>query len=127
MSEENVEVVRRAYEHLSKTGKALPELLDPQVEFSLAWNEGRGREAFQKAIDEWTETFENWSIEAKEIVAAGPNQVIATVRDLGKPRGSPAPIDNEFFHLWALEDGRAASFRTFTEKQQAVEAAGLSD
>jgi hypothetical protein len=36
MSQENVEIVRRHYEHLSQTGELLPELVHPEFEFSFA-------------------------------------------------------------------------------------------
>jgi ketosteroid isomerase-like protein len=127
MSEENVEIVRRAYEHLSATHLPLPEVMDAEIEFSLAWMEGRGVDAFRDAITEWVGTFDEWTIEATNLTAAGPNQVIAIVRDKGRPKDSGAAIDNEFAHLWTLRDGRAIRFEAFTERAQALEAAGLSE
>ena len=47
---------------------------------------------------------------------AGPNQVVAIVRDRARPKGSTASIDNEFAHLWTLLDGRVVRFQPFTAR-----------
>jgi hypothetical protein len=71
MSRENVEIVRRGYEHLSKTGEPLLEVIDEEVEFAFAWMEGRGVDALRRATAEWTGKFDNWQIEAREFIEVG--------------------------------------------------------
>jgi ketosteroid isomerase-like protein len=126
MSEENVEIVRRNYEQLSRTGKPDLDSTDAAVEFDFAWMEGRGADAWIRAIDEWRETFDAWDIEPREFSEGGPDQVVAIVRDRARPKGSATSIDNEFAHLWTLLDGRVVRFQAFTTKAEALEAAGLS-
>ena len=127
MSQENVEIVRQNYERLSKTGTPIFDSLDSEVEFDFAWMEGRGADAWVRAIAQWKDTFDAWEIEPRELIKAGPNQVVAIVRDRARPKGSTASIDNEFAHLWTLLDGRVVRFQAFTEKAEALEAAGLSE
>jgi ketosteroid isomerase-like protein len=124
MSQRNEEIVRRHYAHLSETGGLLAELLHPEFEFSFAWMEGRGIDAASRATAEWIDTFEHWDIAAVEIIELGPKQLVAIVHDRGRPKGSAAEIQNEFAHLWTFRDGLAIRFEAFTEKADALEAAG---
>jgi ketosteroid isomerase-like protein len=127
MSRENVETVRRGYEHLSRTRQPLGDMLHPEVDFSFAWMDGRGVDEFRRATSEWTGTFEEWEIEAREVIEVNPNQVMAIVSDRGRPPGSEAEVHNEFAHLWTFRDGLAVRFEAFTDKAQALEAAGLEE
>jgi ketosteroid isomerase-like protein len=127
MSQGNVQVVRRSYEHLSRTRELPRELIHPEFEFSFAWMDGRGVDAARRATSEWIGTFEEWEIEAREVVEVGPNQVIAIVRDRGRPKGSEAVIHNEFAHLWTFRDGLAIRFEAFTDRADALEAAGPAE
>ena len=123
MAGNDAETVRRAYEHLDEAGAVSPLLVDSEVEFSFAWMDGRGIEAWNRAIDQWSDTFEEWRMEPKEFIDAGPGQVVAIVRDRARLKGSQAEIDNEFAHLWTLRGGRVIRFEAFTEREGALEAA----
>jgi len=127
VSQENVEVVRRNYDHLSKAGEPLADVCDEEIEFSFAWMEGRGLDGLQQATAEWTSTFEEWHIEVRELIEVGTDQVIAIVRDRARAKGANAEIDNEFAHLWTLRDGLIIRFEAFTERAEALEAAGPSE
>jgi ketosteroid isomerase-like protein len=127
MSQESMEIVRRHYEHLSGAGELLPDLLHPEFEFSFAWMDGRGLDAAKRATSEWIGTFEDWEIGAQEVIEVAPDKLVAIVRDRGRPKGSDIEIQNEFAHLWTFRDGLVVRFEAFTEKAQALEAAGLRE
>jgi ketosteroid isomerase-like protein len=127
MAQENLEIVRQNYEQLSATGTPLFDSLDSEVEFEFAWMEGCGADAWVRAIALWKDTFDSWEIELRELVEAGPDQVVAIVRDRARPKGSTARIDNEFAHLWTLLDGRVVRFEAFLTKADALKAAGESE
>ena len=127
MSEENVEIVRQNYEQLNETGTPALDSLDSEVEFDFAWMEGTGADAWVRAIAEWKDTFDAWEIEPRELIEAGPEQVVAIVRDRARPKGLTDSVDNEFAHLWTLLDGRVVRFQAFVTKADALEAAGLSE
>jgi hypothetical protein len=86
MSQENVEIVRQNYEQLNETGTPALDSLDSEVEFDFAWMEGTGADAWVRAIAEWKDTFDAWEIEPRELIEAGPEQVVAIVRDRGLGR-----------------------------------------
>ena len=123
MSQENVEVVRRNYDHLSKTREPLADVCDEEIEFSFAWMEGRGFDGLQQATAQWTSTFEEWHIEVRELIEVGTDQVIAIVRDRARAKGANAEIDNEFAHLWTLRDGKVLRIQWFHDVSQAERAA----
>ena len=72
MSPENVEIVRQNYERLSKTGTPNSDSLDSEVEFDFAWMEGRGADAWVRAIAQWKDTFDAWEIESREFIEGRP-------------------------------------------------------
>jgi ketosteroid isomerase-like protein len=121
------QIVRQNYEQLSQTGTPIFDSLDSEVEFDFAWMEGRGSDAWVRAIAQWRDTFDAWEIEPREFIEAGPNQVVAIVHDRARPKGSTTSIDNEFAHLWTLLDGCVFRFQAFTTKADALEAAGLQE
>jgi len=63
-------------------------------------------------------TFEEWHIEARELIDVGPDQAIAIVRDRARAKGSKAEIDNEFAHLWTLRDGLIIRFDAFRSERK---------
>jgi ketosteroid isomerase-like protein len=127
VSQENVEIVRRFYEHIGREGELMVGLLDEDVEFDFAWMHGRGADAWRRAIAEWAGTFEEWRIEAREVIDVGPSQLIAIVRDRARAKGSGAEIDNEFAHLWTIREGLVIRFEAFTTKADALQAAELEE
>ena len=133
MSQENVELVRRIYNEVSAgQWKAQPELFDPDYEVDLT-DAGpdlgviRGVEATETALRGYTETFENFRIELLEVIHADDDYVITAIRDGGKLRGSDSEVWNRFFHVWTFRDGRIRRRTSHRDKEQALEAAGLSE
>jgi ketosteroid isomerase-like protein len=133
MSQENLEVVRRIYNEVSAgQWKAQPELFDPEYEVDLT-DAGpdlgviRGVEATETALRGYMETFENFRIELLEVIHADDDYVITAVRDGGRLRGSDSEVWNRFFHVWTFRDGRIRHRTSHRDKEQALEAAGLSE
>ena len=67
--------------------------------------EGTGADAWVRAIG-MKDTFDAWEIEPRELIEAGPEQVVAIVRDRARPKGLTDSIDNEFAHLDAARRPR---------------------
>jgi ketosteroid isomerase-like protein len=128
MSQDRIDLLRDFYTRLEGGVVVFDEVdfLDPKIDFEFAWMSGRGPDAFRKAVSDWGGTFEEWDIEAREFIDdAGPDQVIAIVRDRGRLKGAEGEIHNEFVHLWTFRDDVAVRFEGFTNKADALEAAGL--
>ena len=113
MSEENVEIVRSGYEHLSRTGELPWELIDEEIAVhdppigpdSRVW---RGHEGLRAAFANVEESFDDYSFEAEEFHDAG-NEVVVFVRLHGRgvgcrqdaPRGRPLQARHSRVHMSA--------------------------
>jgi ketosteroid isomerase-like protein len=131
MSQENVEVIRRAYESVTATGDVPDELIlsdvtvdgtgaTPDIGSSLSFEPAR------EALRSYMQTFEGFRVELVEVIHADENCVVTVVRDGGRMKGSEAEIWNRYFHVFRFRDHRIASWAAYTEREQALEAAGLS-
>jgi ketosteroid isomerase-like protein len=132
MSQENVEIVRRAYEEVNANLDVPDALFDPDYEFDareVAPNIGivRGIEAAGEALREYWETFEDFNIELKEVLHADEEHVVTAVQDGGRVKGSDAEIWNRLFHAWTFRDGKVVRISSHTDRDRAFEAAGLAE
>jgi ketosteroid isomerase-like protein len=139
MSEENMEVVQRAYEIFNRwgvhpeeqTNPEMPPLLHPEIEFHThptAPEAGvyRGRDAVIEYHENVFRQFESVRIEVEEAFPAGDCVVLLT-RQHTIPRGSGAEITQNVVDLWMIRDGLLAKRVPFASRAEAVEAAGLSE
>jgi len=128
MSQENVEIVRRAYEALAdRDWDALFRYAHP--EFALVTQlQGsyRGREDARRFIEDQIGAFQTWTAEPEEYFE-GSDRVVAFVRSRAQPRGSSAEIEIKVAAVWTFRDGKVLTIETFPKRQQALEAAGLSE
>jgi uncharacterized protein len=132
VSQENVETVRRLYRAVNSVGlQAVVEFAHPDMEAVLPpyWPDAstvRGVGLIQEVARQWVETFESFEVDPERFLDAGPDRVIAYVRDRGRIKGSDAEIDTRFVHLWTLKEGKIVRWEVFADEGQALEAAGLS-
>jgi ketosteroid isomerase-like protein len=133
MSQANVETVQRVYEGVTARLEIPQELFDPDLELDQmdvavdAVEVGRGPEAAQESLREYWETFEDFHVEIEEVIHADEGQVVTAVRDGGQIRGTDAEVWNRFFHVWTFGDGKIVRLSIHTDKDRALEAAGLSE
>jgi ketosteroid isomerase-like protein len=133
MSQENVEIVRQVYESVTARLEIPQELFDPDSELDQvdvapdAVEVERGLEAAQESMREYWEMFEDFHIEIEEVIHADEGQVVTAVRDGGLMRGSDAEVWNRFFHVWTFGDGKIVRLSIHTDKNRALEAAGLRE
>ena len=133
MSQENVEIVRRAWEaFIRHDNEAALALYDPEVEIDVR-NEARvgagvyyGVEGVQRWFRDLLSAFGDVGSEVEEWIDAD-DQVIAVVRSYGRGRRSGVPVDMLEAHLWTVRDGKLVRLRTFATKEAALEASGLSE
>ena len=139
MSEENVEIVRRAFEEF-KAGLARG---DPGAPFDLGLNAPdaewvlppgtpgmrevyRGREGFLEFIRTWTEDFD-WAIDLERVIDAGEHRVVALFHQRGTGKASGVPVEWHMGLVYELRDGRIQRMTNFLDPAKALEAAGLSE
>jgi ketosteroid isomerase-like protein len=83
--------------------------------------------ASQQALASDFETFENFHVEAEEVLYADDERVVTAVRDGGRMKASDAEGWNRFFHAWTLRNGKVVRLSSHTESARALEAAGLRE
>jgi ketosteroid isomerase-like protein len=132
MSHENEAVVRRIYTEVNAHGRPPALFFDPEYAVDLthaAPDLGiiHGVEASEAALAGYRETFDSFRIEVTEVIHADEKHVVTAVRDGGRLKGSDAEVWNRFFHVWTFRDGRIIGRSSHGERDQALEAAGLSE
>jgi ketosteroid isomerase-like protein len=125
MSREDVEVVRRLFAALdSQDWEGALGAFDPEVQWSPTEGTFRGLEGVVSSLAEWLEPWEEHHIEAEEFTAAG-DQVLAVIHLTGRVAGSGMEIDQRFFQVYAVRDGRIVRMLEFVTRAEALQAAGI--
>jgi ketosteroid isomerase-like protein len=134
MSEENVEVVRQAWEAFwaRKDNETALALYDPEVQIDLTAVPHIGQsevyfglEGVQEWIRDLLASFGGMKSEVEEWIDAG-ERVIAIIHIYGRGKRSGVPVDNLEAHLWTVRDGLLLRLQIFASRAEALEAAGLS-
>ena len=132
MSQENAEIVRRAYKAFSRGDReGMVADLAPTFEYAPTglipgFNRGvyKGPEGWLEFAGWMRSEFEDSCLEIHELIEAGNRVVVgATLRGRGKQSGIEASW--ELWHLWIMRGGRVVRGQGFTSRKQALEAAGL--
>jgi ketosteroid isomerase-like protein len=131
MSQENVEIVRRAY-HAYNAGDltALRDLYDPDVVMHHVegWPEpgpSVGRDAVLRETEQLREAWKGDTLEPVTDFIAAPDRVV--VRDLWHGTGRGPDADMEFTRVFTLREKKIVSIEVFWDHAEALEAAGLSE
>jgi uncharacterized protein len=134
MSRENVEMARRGYEAFNR-GDIDGAVADfaPDFEYVVAGElpgfggVARGPEGFTRFMETfWREFGDSPQIEVHELIDAG-DQVFASTTLRGRGKQSGAETSMDIWVIWTARDGMVVSAREFTSRDEALEAAGLSD
>jgi ketosteroid isomerase-like protein len=86
-----------------------------------------GKDALRAHFEDWLDTFGDLSSDPLEFIDAGGDQVVAVLRFGGRAKQSGVETDLTFAVLYTLRDGKIARGREYWTKEQALEAAGLSE
>jgi ketosteroid isomerase-like protein len=131
MSQTNAELVRAAYQALSRQDPdRLMELLDEDVEFrnpdyAIEPGTRHGRAAFMHALERGWEAIQEVRYEIDEIVDEG-DVIVVTGTARGRGVRGGVPVETAFGHVLELRDGRATSVAWFQDPAEAFAAAGIS-
>lgn len=122
--------MRALYDHFNEAGEPPWELFHPDAVLDASTIPGlgivSGRDQALAAIREYAGAFEQWRVEPEEVLDAG-DFVFAAVRDGGRIKGTQDEIFNRFFHAWQFREGKVIAWKTFQDRDQALEAAGLRE
>jgi uncharacterized protein len=132
MSQENVELVRGLFEAFSRRDwGALIGFFDPDVEWVttgqfVGGQIYRGHEGVREFLDVLTGEFDGFQAEPGNFATAS-DVVVADTRVSGIGKQSRVPVELPFTVVISLRSGKIIRVRNFLRRQEALEAAGLSD
>jgi ketosteroid isomerase-like protein len=130
MSRENVELVRVIFERWKRGEYSATDWADPNIEFVMATPGGgswRGVEAMQSSWRDFLHAWQDFRGLAERIIDVGDHVLVYTEFG-GSGRGSGVPIRGmRGAALFTVEDGRVVKLALFTDRDEALEAAGLSE
>jgi ketosteroid isomerase-like protein len=132
MSQENVETVRRGYEHWLRTGELLLEDADSDFVWDMStfdgWPERQtypGIEGARQFLADWAEAWETWEVEVRDHIDAG-EQVVTIVRQHGHAKATGVFVEMDFGQVWTFQNGLRTRMQMYASPEEALEAAGLS-
>jgi ketosteroid isomerase-like protein len=129
MSQENVDLVRRALEGFV-AGEILWDTLDEQVEVHdhdiLDAGEYRGHSGFARWLEDWQAGFPVVSLKLEEFIDAGDG-VVAIFLLKARPRGSSVDVERRDGIVYRCRAGRIVRFDYYNSRAQALQAAGLEE
>jgi ketosteroid isomerase-like protein len=129
MSRENVERVRHGIESVENFWA----MLDPEVIWDLRERPVTdldavyiGRDAVIEASRHYWGTWDEYQLDAEEIIDGGAKVVIA-VWERMRGRSSGVPLEAHWAQVWTFDEGRIVRWELFPDRASALEAAGLSN
>jgi ketosteroid isomerase-like protein len=134
MSQENVEIVREAIEAFNRGDfEAALKRMHRDIEWQTldAFPDAetyRGREEVREFWQTWRDTFRGFRLHLEECVPVGEHYVLATFRVSGEGAGSGVGVESPaVFQLGEMRDGQVIRVGMFSNENDALEAAGLSE
>ena len=100
------------------------DLVTHRIEPDNAVYHGKG--GFFQATADWIEDFEDWTATAEEFLDAGDN-VLVQVHQTARGEGSGVPVESHFWFVFAFRERKIARLSFHSTKDEALEAARLSD
>jgi uncharacterized protein len=123
MSHTDVEVVRRLFSAFDEQEwEVVLDLLDRDVEWTPTEGTYRGHEGVVTAMAEWLEPWEEHTVEAEEILEA-QDRVLAVIHLTGRGAGSGMEINQRFFQLYEVRQGRIVRMVEYVQRADALDAA----
>jgi ketosteroid isomerase-like protein len=134
VSQENVEIVQRGWEHFLATGEPLEEILAPGFVWDMSTFRDvmglephyEGADGMRRFLREWTEPFEGWQVEVESLRDAG-EKVVAICQQHGRAKTSGLPVDMRFAMVFTVRDGLETRMEMYAEPDEALKAVGLGE
>lgn len=130
MSRQNVEVIERMLRDAPGDPAALRDILaedvrwDPRALDIPDYGEPvTGRDAVMEFFRRWVGTFDEWGYEAVQVIDAG-DSVAVHVHQWGRGRGSGVRVEQEFWQVWTLRDGKVVSAVHHPRREDALAVIG---
>ncbi len=131
MADEDVELVRRAYDAYSRGDLAAAGSV---YSADTVWDVSRfrpdegvhnGVEELARYIGSWRDTWSEHSFQVERIIDVG-QRVVAVVRESGRGKSSGAPVTVRYGQLITVRDGKIVETVVYSDPEDAFDAAGRS-
>jgi ketosteroid isomerase-like protein len=136
MSRENVEIVRAIYDAGARRDAVLPfEVYSEDIVWDISTaRRGAlftrpvyyGHEGVREAWRELLTVFSESEFEVRELVDAG-DRVLADLHERDVGRASGVPVEATHLAVWTFAEGKVVRMQIFDDREQALEAAGLTE
>jgi ketosteroid isomerase-like protein len=131
VTEQNVELVRRGFEAFARGEiERVLDLTDPDVSWVpgiaplLGVDTIRGRDALRHFfVEQLFEGFDAFSAEPLSFEDLG-DSVLVVSRYIGRGESTGLEVDQTFFAVYTLRDGKIVAFRDYETRSDALEAVG---
>jgi ketosteroid isomerase-like protein len=100
---------------------------DPKI----VWNptqegQAEGITAVRDTMERWEDSFEDLELTYEETIEVG-DRVLLRTHVSGRGRGSGVEVNTRSYMLWTLQGSKVVRMDEFTERADALEAAGLRE
>ena len=132
MSQENVEMVKRAVEAINRRDidgylawcTEDVQLVTPVADVAGAYD---GPDGIRRFFTDIADAAPDFKIVIEGLEAVGPDRVLGFMCVTGTGRASGIPIENATGNVYDIADGKIQRIRVFFDRNQALEAAGLRE
>jgi ketosteroid isomerase-like protein len=132
VSEENVAIVRRAFDAYSEgdidevLGLCAEDIVITQAaEVPGVSPQQRGHKGVLEAFGIWPEQWDAFQIEIQRIVADPGDHVVVATRQSGRGKQSGVEVEGEFTFVFTVRDEKVTEWRIFLDEGQALAETGL--
>ncbi|HEX8856810.1 MAG TPA: nuclear transport factor 2 family protein [Thermoleophilaceae bacterium] len=125
MAQDNVSVLREAYETLASRGvDAFSEYWTDDISWDATGGSWSGRQAGRRYLQQWYDLFDEFTTEPLEILDAGDDQVVIFIRYSGRSKLTGMKVPPEYFAILSeMRDGKIARAREYATTAEALAAA----
>jgi ketosteroid isomerase-like protein len=85
-----------------------------------------GRDAMRRYYGEWYEMFDDFAVVFEEVIDAREGVIVTVFHVSGRAKASGVPVDMRVANVFRIRDGKIVRGREYLTREQALEAAGLS-
>jgi ketosteroid isomerase-like protein len=134
MSEENLETLRSIYDgweqgHLG----AGREVFDPEVTVETFMPDAgetvalHGVGQFEEFVRDWLAQWQDYRVTGEDFLEVGAEKVLVSGRQIATGHRSGVAVESPAFAVWTFRQGKVVKLSLHYDRQDALEAAGLSE
>jgi ketosteroid isomerase-like protein len=134
MSQENVEIVERAYAAFGRRDvPAIVALLSEDFELDISGHpvpdfpdHGAGADHVVDFLATYLSGFEEYTLQIRRLMEAG-DEIVVLLHDSARIHGSEGIVERDLAHVWTVRAAKLRRLRAYNAHEDALEAVGLSE